>query len=444
MSGMARPADIGILAAEIYFPKTYVEQSELESFDNVGKGKYTLGLGQLRMSCIGDREDINSISSTVVVNLLEKNHVSPRDIGRLEIGTETIQDKAKSTKTFLMNLFKGNEGIEGITTINACYGGIQAFFNTVAWIESRAWDGRLGIVVAADIAVYERGPARATGGAGAVAFLIGPNAPLVLAPIRSTYMVHAYDFYKPIPQSEYPVVDGHHSIDCYIDAIHNCYESLKQKTGTTKIEELAEYLCFHAPFYKMTRRAFNKMFLTDMLNHPKVYKADFSFTQNPNIKDPKVYEIVNRLSQEAWNRKCEPATFLGKQLGNLYCGSLPASLISLICDPTIDLKGKRVLLFAYGSGLASSMFTLYMRPDAQNFINQLRANNPIRDLLQNRIKLTPDEYTRRMDKRESDYVKTNYTPRDPLDEIPEGAFYLVKTDNKWRRFYARKIARPKL
>ena len=40
--------------------------------------------------------------------------------------------------------------------------------------------GRLAIVVAADIAVYAAGNARSTGGAGAVAMLVGPNAPVVM------------------------------------------------------------------------------------------------------------------------------------------------------------------------------------------------------------------------------------------------------------------------
>ena len=35
-------------------------------------------------------------------------------------------------------------------------------------------------MVAADIAVYATGNARCTGGAGAIAMLIGPNAPLIL------------------------------------------------------------------------------------------------------------------------------------------------------------------------------------------------------------------------------------------------------------------------
>lgn len=40
--------------------------------------------------------------------------------------------------------------------------------------------GRYALVVAGDIAVYAEGNARPTGGAGAIAMLIGPNAPIVL------------------------------------------------------------------------------------------------------------------------------------------------------------------------------------------------------------------------------------------------------------------------
>ena len=40
-----RPQNVGILAMEIYFPATYVDQNDLEAFDGAGKGKYTKGLG---------------------------------------------------------------------------------------------------------------------------------------------------------------------------------------------------------------------------------------------------------------------------------------------------------------------------------------------------------------------------------------------------------------
>ena len=153
------------------------------------------------MAFVNDREDIASISLTATKNLMEKYGVDPRQVGRLEVGTETLIDKAKSVKTVLMSLFResGNHDVEGVTTVNACYGSTNALFNTFNWIESSSWDGRLGIVVSSDIAVYPKGNARATGGAGAIAFLIGRGAPIVIEPVRSTFIDHQYDFYKPNP-----------------------------------------------------------------------------------------------------------------------------------------------------------------------------------------------------------------------------------------------------
>ena len=82
---MSWPENVGILAVEVYFPYTYVDQSELEVFDNVSSGKYTIGLGQSRMGFCSDREDIHSLCLTVVTNLLEKNNLDPSKIGRLEV-----------------------------------------------------------------------------------------------------------------------------------------------------------------------------------------------------------------------------------------------------------------------------------------------------------------------------------------------------------------------
>jgi len=132
---------------------------------------------------------------------MEKYNVDPNSIGRLDVGTETIIDKSKSVKTVLMDLFPGNSDIEGIDAKNACYGAFinqvlvlfndlqtvlfygtgstAALFNAINWIESSSWDGRNAIVFAGDIAIYAEGAARPVGGAGACAFLIGPNAPLV-------------------------------------------------------------------------------------------------------------------------------------------------------------------------------------------------------------------------------------------------------------------------
>ena len=168
----------------------------------MSEGKYTIGLGLGGMGVADDREDIQSLAltgmldlfsvvpslqtpdvrfCTVVQSLVEKYQISYSDIGRLEVGTETIIDKSKSVKSTLMQLFaeSGNTDVEGIDTTNACYGGTNALFNSINWIESSSWDGRYALVVAGDIAVYKNGSARPTGGAGIVALLLGADAPLV-------------------------------------------------------------------------------------------------------------------------------------------------------------------------------------------------------------------------------------------------------------------------
>ena len=56
---------------------------------------------------------------------------------------ETLIDKSKSVKTVIMQLFAehGNTNMEGVTNVNACYGGTAALFNSVTWVESELWDG---------------------------------------------------------------------------------------------------------------------------------------------------------------------------------------------------------------------------------------------------------------------------------------------------------------
>lgn len=69
------PNNVGIHAIEMYVPQRYVDQTELEQFDGVSAGKYTIGLGQSKMGFCTDREDINSLCLTVVQNLMEKHKI---------------------------------------------------------------------------------------------------------------------------------------------------------------------------------------------------------------------------------------------------------------------------------------------------------------------------------------------------------------------------------
>lgn len=280
-----RPADVGIVAIEFYAPREYVEQAELEIFDgHTRPGKYTQGLGQTRMAICSDREDIHSICLTVVKRLFEKNNLSPKDVGFLMVGTETLLDKSKSVKSVLMQLFVNSEDDElsnydvaGVDTTNACFGGTAALLGAMDWVNGADWDGRYAIVVCGDIAVYAEGVARPTGGAGAIAMLIGPNAPLVIDKgVRTHFMKHTYDFYKPDPHSEYPTVDGSLSVGCYMEAVFKSYGMFRSKFAAANhlnerdvsIDNF-DGLVFHAPYCKIVSKALARIAFSDFLNDPK-------------------------------------------------------------------------------------------------------------------------------------------------------------------------------
>lgn len=70
---------------------------------------------------------------------------------------------------------------------------------------------------------------RPTGGCGAVAILLGPKAPIIFEPEnRASFSKHVWDFYKPAMASEYPIVDGAFSLECYLSALIGCQNILSK------------------------------------------------------------------------------------------------------------------------------------------------------------------------------------------------------------------------
>ncbi|KAJ2948325.1 hypothetical protein O0L34_g7564 [Tuta absoluta] len=453
-----RVENVGILAMELYFPSQYVDQNHLEKFDEVAAGKYTIGLGQSKMGFCSDREDINSLCMTALHRLIERNHLNLHDIGRLEVGTETIIDKSKSVKTFLMTLFakEGATDIEGIDSTNACYGGTAALFNAINWVESSSWDGRKAIVIAGDIAVYGKGPARPTGGAGAVAMLIGPDAPLVFdCGVRASYMTHAYDFYKPDLSSEFPYVDGKLSIKCYLSALDNCYNLFCKKMRKEKPDFKGllslDGMLFHSPYCKLVQKSLARVCFNDFLNassddREKQFPglSQFSNHRREDTYFDKDVEIAfMTYSKDLFEEKTKPSLHLARNVGNMYTPSLYGGLVSyLISKSPEQLIGKKFALFSYGSGLASTMYSI-------NICNDMSAGSKLEKLitslhdtvsmLDKRECVEPSKFTELMDVRTKNYHTAPYEPSGSIDVLFPGTYYLVKIDDQRRRTYDRKV-----
>jgi hypothetical protein len=52
----------------------------------------------------------------------------------------------------------------------------------------------------------------------------------------------------------------------------------------------------------------------------------------------------------------DPACIVNKNIGNIYTGSVFASLLSVVCGYGNNLIGKRIFMFSYGSGSMASMY----------------------------------------------------------------------------------------
>lgn len=434
---MSTAKNVGIKAIESYIPSQYVDQAEFETACGVPAGKFTIGLGQTRMGFVNDREDMYSISLTVFRKLLEKHNLDPKDIGRLEVGTETLLDKSKSVKSVLMQLMGDNADVEGIDTYNACYGGTNALFNAVNWVQSASWDGRYAVVITGDIAIYAKGAARPTGGSGAIAMLIGPDAPLVLNPKHGTYMEHAYDFYKPDFTSEYPVVDGHYSLTCYTKAFDQAYRKYLTKSGTT--EEGAKQFgasAFHVPTCKLVSKSFGRMAYNDYavgsFKPADLPEGIADLTYEQSLTDRNVEKAFMGYVKEDAKTKLNPGVIASTNVGNTYTASLYLSLISTLTFAPESLVGKRISMFSYGSGLAATFFSIDVVGDYSKIVETAG----LKSLLDDREKVSPEDYEKALELREKAHLKKNFKPEGSIEHIRKGTYYLTGINDMFQREYA--------
>lgn len=458
---------VGIHGIEVYFPRNAVKQSDLEKYMNVGEGKFTIGLGQSNMAFCNDLEDINSVCMTAVMNLMEKYNIAPTDVGRLEVGTETIIDKSKSVKSTISQLFNahGNFDLEGVDNINACYGGTAALLNTMAWVESSAWDGRYAIVVCGDIAVYEEGPARPTGGCAAVAMLIGRDAPLVLGTVRASHFEDAYDFYKPRLDSEYPTVFGQESNVCYLRALDGCYRRFAEKwemqnKGEWNLQKV-DHVVLHSPYNKLVKKSGARMLYNDFHrdNNMPLFKkhadmlSKFKALLPENTYDDRELEkAFTQLARPMYADKVQPSVKLPMELGNSYTASMYTGLLSLIhawhtpnkdapargSDTDTITQGKKVLMFSYGSGLAATMYMI----SVQGPTSYIAKAANLEERLMERVFHTPEEFSAVLKDRETKYGKFDWSPTSDQKELFPGTYYLASVDEHGRRKYARTPVSP--
>ncbi|CAI7775428.1 unnamed protein product, partial [Closterium sp. NIES-54] len=258
------------------------------------------------------------------------------------------------------------------------------------------------------------------------------------------------------------VVDGKLSQTCYTKALDHCYqrfcEKYAKKHGSAFSLGDTESVVFHSPYNKVRRCA--EWHLSRLKSHlfhspyNKVRRCTNSYLgageadalqpfvgldEEKSLTDRDLEKTAMRVAGPVYSSKVGPTTLVGKRVGNMYCASLYGSLASLLAQQGQQLESRRILLFSYGSGLMSTLFSLTVRQAADPFsLATLTTHLDVHQLLESRTKVTPEEFVKTMHLMESRYGACSFTPATPTDRLQPGTYYLTQVDDLYRRSYARK------
>jgi hydroxymethylglutaryl-CoA synthase len=285
----------------------------------------------------------------------------------------------------------------------------------VDWIASGAAAGRSALVICSDIARYGVGTAgEPTQGAGAVAMVVSANPALLELDIgvSGAASMHVHDFWRPLGQRE-AQVDGHYSVQCYLDAVATAYRGWKARAierglvrgapGELASEQLAR-ICYHVPFCKMARKA-----------HVQVRKSE---AEDAGTAWDAASEQAGIAS---FRGQVEPSLGLCARVGNVYTGSLYLGLAGLLGAQASELAGSRIGMFSYGSGCTSEFFSGVVGKGAAARI----AAAKLTDMLDAREKISVAEYERIM----------ALPPTAPITDAPAGdGFRFVGVTNHQRQY----------
>ena len=266
---------VGIEALAVALPRRTLHLEDLARARGVDPAKYIAGLGVREMAVADPGEDTVALAATAARRLIETNEIDPASIGFLAVGTETGVDHSKPVASFVQGLVGLPRHMRVFDVQHACYGGTAALMAAVEWIASGVANGKSAIVICSDIARYGvKTAGEPTQGAGAVAMLVSAHPELLAFDLglNGTSSTHVFDFWRPLGRRE-AVVDGHYSIDCYLEALAGAYRDWRGKAEARELvrrgasalpsEQLAA-LGYHVPFCKMAKKAHARLRRCDL------------------------------------------------------------------------------------------------------------------------------------------------------------------------------------
>ena len=319
---------VGIDDISFYTSNFCLDLQELAANNGADAAKYTVGIGQDRMSIPGADEDVVTMAANACLPLLEGMAERGEQIDTITsvlFATETGIDQSKAAGVYLHKLLGLSSHCRVVELKHACYSATAALQMAAAMVARKPAEKIL--VIAADIARYERqSPGEATQGCGAAAMLVTTQPRIIeLDPETGVHTEDVMDFWRPNYRST-AIVDGKYSTKVYLRSVRAAWQDFQRQSSL--LFKDFDYFCYHLPFSRMAQKAH-----THLANGHKHH-----MTENDLSEQIDASLIYNRIT------------------GNSYTAALYIGFISLL-DHVADMVGKRVGFFSYGSGSVGEFFT---------------------------------------------------------------------------------------
>nr|DAD18746.1 TPA_asm: hypothetical protein HUJ06_020209 [Nelumbo nucifera] len=210
----------------------------------------------------------------------------------------------------------------------------------------------------------------------------------------------------------------------------------------------ADYFVFHSPYNKLVQKSFARLYFNDFLRNAssvgevaKEKLAPFSsLSSDESYQNRDLEKASQQVAKNLYDVKVQPTTLLPKQVGNMYTASLYAAFASLIHNKHSSLEGKRIIMFSYGSGLTSTMFSFQLQSGQHPFsLSNIATVMNISEKLKSRHEISPENFVETLKLMEHRYGGKDFVTSKDRRLLSPGTFYLIEVDNLYRRFYAKKV-----
>ena len=138
-------------------------------------------------------------------------------------------------------------------------------------------------------------------------------------------------------------------------------------------------------------------------------------------------------SKPSFESKTKPSLLIATNVGNMYTPSLYGGLVSYLVEEP-EPANRRLGLFSYGSGLASSFFSIKVK-EGPGLTRLLTGLSDVKSRLESRQKINPEIFSATMKLREETHHVTPYTPVGEIDTLFPDTWSLESGDQLHRRVY---------